>query len=283
MKTGRDLTSVSTSKSMTQEEHTRFACDAYNSSVGDLDKKDGYNCSECKNKGYIAIPRLDDMFGYWSEVHRECKCQKIRRTIARLERSGLKNVIKDYTFDKYEATENWQGILKDKAIEYTRSHGDAWFFIGGQSGAGKTHICTAIAGSFLAKGVDVKYMLWRDDVTKIKSSITDNEKYEEIITSYKIASVLYIDDLFKNGKDQNGNVQRPTGADVQVAFEILNYRYNNKELITIISSERTIHELIDIDEAIGGRISEKSVQYGFGFNLKNDINKNYRLKNVTEL
>lgn len=268
---------------MTEEEYTRWRCDTVNATAGDLDKRDGYNCSKCMNRGYISVPRYSEQYKYWYEVQKDCECQKVRKAIARLSRSGLKNIIKDYTFDKYEAKENWQAILKKKAIEFTQSHNGAWFFIGGQSGAGKTHICTAIAGYFLTHGLDVKYMLWRDDVTKIKSSITDATKYEELITSYKTASVLYIDDLFKNGKDQNGNVQRPTGADVQVAFEILNYRYNNKDLITIISSERTIQALVDIDEAVGGRISEKAVQNGFGFNLKEDMSKNYRLKNIAEL
>ena len=283
-RTGRDLTLGSTSKeSMTEEELVRWKCEAYNSSDGNLHKSDGYNCSKCKNKGYIAIPKYSEDFKYWSEVQRECECQKVRRAIRRLERSGLKNIIKDYTFDKYETKSDWQAVLKKKAIEYTQSNNGAWFFIGGQSGAGKTHLCTAIAGSFLAKGQDVKYMLWRDDITKLKSCITDNEKYESLISEYKTANVLYIDDLFKNGKDQMGKVQRPTGSDVQVAFEILNYRYNNKELVTIISSERTIHELIEIDEALGGRISEKSVFNGFGFNIKNDMSKNYRLNGVVEL
>ena len=126
-------------------------------------------------------------------------------------------------------------------------------------------------------------MLWRDDVTKIKSRITDAKTYEELVTGYKEAEVLYIDDLFKNGKDKAGNVEPPTAADIQVAFEILNYRYNNKELVTIISSERNMYQLIDIDEAMASRISEMSFDKGYGFNIKPDRKKNHRLKNVTDL
>ena len=70
---------------------------------------------------------------------------------------------------------------------------------------------------------------------------------------WKTVEVLYIDDLFKTEQGRN-----PTTADVNIAFEILNYRYRNPELITIISSERTIQDIVKIDEAVGSRIFEKS-------------------------
>lgn len=266
---------------MSEEDYTRFKCESYNNSVGNLNETDGFNCDKCKNKGYIAKPRCDN--NSWYEIHCECSCQGTRKAIIRLMKSGLKNIIKDYTFSKFEATENWQNILKEKAVAFAMNPNNSWFFIGGQSGSGKTHLCTAISGAFLKQGKSVRYMLWRDDVTKLKSSITDAQAYEELITSYKKAEVLYIDDLFKNGKGNDGKVQMPTGADIQVAFEILNYRYNNKNLITIISSERSIYELVDIDEATASRMSEMSFDKGFGFNIKPDKAKNHRLKNISDL
>jgi DNA replication protein DnaC len=48
-----------------------------------------------------------------------------------------------------------------------------------------------------------------------------------------------------------------TPADVNLAFEILNYRYVNRRLVTILSSEKTIEEILDIDEAVGSRIFER--------------------------
>lgn len=268
-------------QSMSDEEYTRFKCDSYNNSVGNLNETDGFNCEKCKNKGYIAKPMLER--DSWYEIHCECSCQRTRKAIIRLMKSGLKNIIKDYTFNKYEAEEEWQRILKGKAIEYAKNPNNAWFFIGGQVGCGKTHLCTAVSGAFLKQGKNVRYMLWRDDVTKLKSNVTDAQAYEELVTSYKTADVLYIDDLFKNGKGNDGRVQPPTGADIQVAFEILNYRYNNKALITIISSERSINELVDIDEATASRISEMSFGKGYGFNVRPDKAKNHRLKNISDL
>ena len=125
----------------------------------------------------------------------------------------------------------------------------------------------------------MQYMLWRDDVVKIKAAVTEPDAYKAIVSRYKDAKVLYIDDLFKTGKSQDGAAQRPTGADVNVAFEIINYRYNNPELLTVISSECTVDQLLEIDEAVAGRIVERAK----AFSLGPDRKKNWRLRGATEL
>jgi DNA replication protein DnaC len=258
-----------------EEQRIKWKCQSYNETTGNLNELDGYDCAECNNRGYIAYPKYDDKFG-WTEVQRVCKCQKTRSAIRKLEKSGLKNIFKDYTFQKYITSEDWQKHLKEKSLEFLKTE-KSWFYIGGQVGSGKTHLCTAIACQYLKNGKDVKYMQWREDCVKLKTLINDVE-YSDYIGEYKTASVLYIDDLFKPTKDQLGNLQRPTAADIQIAFEILNYRYNNKELITVISSERTFQELTDIDEAVASRIYEMSFKKNFGINITKDSNKNYRFK-----
>ena len=72
---------------------------------------------------------------------------------------------------------------------------------------------------------------------------------------------------------------RPTPADVNYAFEILNYRYNCPELITILSSELTEDELLDVDEAVGGRIYERARAFTIGRSRE----KNYRLRKAVRL
>lgn len=97
--------------------------------------------------------------------------------------------------------------------------------------------------------------------------------------TYKRVEVLYIDDLFKTGRDKDNNPQRPTAADINAAFEIINARSLDPELLTIISSECTTNDLLDIDEATGGRICEKAQV----FSIAPDRTRNYRLRKVTEL
>ncbi|MBQ7347772.1 MAG: hypothetical protein IJW55_07430 [Clostridia bacterium] len=86
----------------------------------------------------------------------------------------------------------------------------------------------------------------------------------------KSVKVLYIDDFLKV---QRG--QQPTPADINLAFEIINHR-DVKNLRTIISTERTIDDIISLDDAVGGRIYE--LAKGFGMSLAYDKSKNFGLR-----
>ncbi len=265
-----------TFESMTPKDRTQFLVDDWNKTPGNRNEQDGYDCKICKNKGTLA--KLAEYNGHCSMCFADCDCVETRNSIMRMKRSGLKDIIKDYTFDKFLATEDWQKAIKSAAMEYAKNP-NGWFALCGQSGAGKTHLCTAICREFLLSGKRVRYMLWRDDIIKIKGAVTDSEEYGKLIDQFKTADVLYIDDLFKTGKDKDNNVQKPTGADINVAFEIINYRYNNPSLLTIISSELTEDELLDIDEAIGGRIYERAKTFTIG----KDRKRNYRIKRAVTI
>ena len=116
----------------------------------------------------------------------------------------------------------------------------------GQSGCGKSHLSLAIANTFMKNGIGVVYMNYREDMTYIKQNILDCEVYNKYLNRYKNARVLLIDDLFK------GNI---TPSDINIIFEIINYRYfNNKPII--VSTEKYKSDLLKIDEAIGSRILE---------------------------
>ena len=243
------------------EEYAQKKVDWYNAGVGSLE---GYDCPICKNKGDIMF--LKD--GY--ERMRECTCMSIRKTLRRIERSGLKDLLKDYTFEKYLTNENWQKKAKSMAMNFLKDYENKWFFTGGQVGCGKTHLCTALVGEFIKLGKPAHYMLWRDEIVQLKAVVMDDEAYGKAIKKLKEIDVLYIDDFFKTERGK-----APSTAEINIAFELLNYRYNNPNLITIISSERLIDDIIDIDEAVGSRIYQRSKQYCLIVNY--DRRKNYRL------
>ena len=83
----------------------------------------------------------------------------------------------------------------------------------------------------------------------------------------KNVEVLFLDEVLKKYNE----------TDLKYIIEIINYRYNNN-LKTVISSERNLNELLDIDEATFGRVVEKSGEYLL--DIKKDRNKNYRLKGL---
>lgn len=187
-----------------------------------------------------------------------------RVSIRNLERSGLKDQISRYTMQNYVTDTPEREKVRNAAEDFCRND-KGWFFISGKSGSGKTHICTAICSRLMDKGKAVRYMRWRDDSIMLKALTTEGEEYQRLIQPFKSVPVLYIDDFLKGGH---------TEADIRLAFEILNSRYNDSALRTVISSELSLFEILGLDEATGGRIYERAKGY-----VIESPRENWRLKN----
>ena len=243
------------------EKYLQSQTDRENEQEGNLK---GIDCRKCKNRGHISAVKGNEV------VWQMCDCMSARKSLAQIERSGLKSLLDEYTFENYEATEDWQKHALSMAQNYVEYGADKWLFFGGQSGAGKTMLCTAVSGELLKRNNVVKYMMWDSESKTLKSLVNETYEYEKRIDELKSVKVLYIDDFLKV---QRG--QQPTPADINLAFEILNYRYVNK-LRTILSSERTVDDILSLDDALGGRIYEMSK--GYQMNIARDKNKNFRLR-----
>ena len=248
---------------MSFEEYMQKKVDDYNSTHGSLK---GYDCPKCLNKGVIAYMGTRGYF----EV-RDCKCKNLRRAQKLIKESGLENEITRCTFEAFETKEAYQQYMYDKARDFLDDNEAKCFYIGGQSGAGKTHICTAMVSEFLKRGVPAVYMSWRQDSTELKGYVSDGKQYTEKIHRYKSAKVLYIDDFFKSGR-----MNSPSDADVNLAFEIIAYRDQREDLKTIISSEIPLSQLFEIDVALAGRIKKMAKDYHISIAKSDD--RNYRLK-----
>jgi DNA replication protein DnaC len=234
----------------------------------------GYvNCGMCDNIGSKPIKREDG----WSDLT-VCECQAVRVNMALLDESGIRSSVEDMTFENFNAVNDWQKAAKQIALNYCSSD-SGWLYLGGQVGSGKTHLGTAVLGHFIKKS-SVKYMLWRDDIVRLKANVTNDSEYQEIIHPLKTVDVLYIDDFFKTELKKDELRKRevrelPTAADVKIAHELLNYRYL-KKMRTIISSELFIGDVLEIDEAVGSRIRQRSKEYYIAVDY--DKSKNWRLK-----
>lgn len=203
----------------------------------------GVDCEICGNSGYILKKDEDGTL-----ESRECKCMAQRRSIRKIRKSGMMDMISRYTFSNYQTPDEQREKIK-AGVEAFAEDKSGWLYIYGRSGSGKTHICTAACVRFIAKGTEVYYMSWRDESTALKGLVLDSDFYSNKIKKIKTVPVLYIDDFLKGGF---------TEADLKLAFEIVNARYNDVKLRTIISSEMSIKNLISTDEALGGRIYERS-------------------------
>lgn len=227
--------------------------------------RDGIDCKICKNRGFIAVAEDTEV------VYRECGCRTARASIARLKASGLEKLVERSTFDRYEVTSSWQRHIKDTALEYVRNGGDAWFYIGGAVGSGKSHICVAISAELIKQGNRLRYMAWQDEAVRLKAIKTEAEEYADAISQLKTVDVLCIDDFMKIPRSGQ---REPTTGDLNLAAEIIYSRYN-AGLKTIISSEWTVDDVMMFDPGTGSRILEKAKE--FEISVAPDASRNYRM------
>lgn len=244
---------------ITPESYDKMRCDWYNQSRGSLT---GYDCPKCRNKGSIAY--LQDGM----EMHRVCECMAIRQNQSNITQSGLSDAIRTKTFDAYQCKETWQTALKENVMHYAEKNRPQWLYIGGQSGAGKTHLCTAVCGVLLQRGLQVRYEMWQTIFRDLSQFATRQTRFQQLTQ----AQVLYIDDFLKpiSNKFDDTNPK-----EVSVAFELLNERYT-RNMVTIISSERIFRDLLAADKALAGRIKERCNGYLFAITRSDE--KNWRLR-----
>ena len=222
-------------------------------------------CEFCNGTGYEAI-NVDGEIQFV-----ECRCNKMKLSDKYRLHSSIGAGLKDMTFDSFIADDS--EVLtnaKNKAMYYVRDFDNkaGWrnnsILFHGQPGSGKTHLGIAISNALLDKEYEVVYMPYRNAITEVKQNITNYDVYRKLMSRYSKCGVLYIDDFLK------GKISE---ADVNVIYEIVNYRYNNN-LPMILSTEKSLEEMLDFDEAIGSRIIEMCKESIIKFD---GVRLNYRI------
>lgn len=219
--------------------------ESYNRQPGKLS---GYDCKLCLNRG--AVMRVTEQ---GQRAVQECRCMAIRRSLRLLEQSGLATLVPACRFENFRTGEPWQKKALEAARAYAAAPEGRWFLACGTPGSGKTHLCTAICRELMLRGKETRYMLWTGESKRLKASVNDGAEYARQIDPIKTVPVLYIDDFLKC---KAGDV--PTTGDINLAFEIINARYMDKRLVTVISCEWYPSDLMGFDEALGSRIYERA-------------------------
>lgn len=225
-------------------------------------------CPLCRGTGMV----LSKKEGIYTS-YKPCKCAEMDKVNIQWKKSGLNINDMDKSFKNFEPWNNEIKDLKDKATGYylsfekIKSDRTNSILLCGNPGCGKTHLSLALANNFLKKGKQVLYMPFLQANLDIKQNITDQVQYQKLMTKYKDAEILLIDDLLKG---------KSTEYDKNILFEIINHRYiNNKPMI--ISTEKTVSELLEFDQAIGSRIYEMCKNYNICIK---GIENNYRTRGV---
>lgn len=235
--------------------------------VSDEQRRYSYSdvCKTCGGTGWYLV-KEDSGMGYPMASKTKCSCFDKIATGQSLVKSGISD---EYTFDNFNVHEDFQKYMRDVAYRYLNSP-TYWLYIGGQIGSGKTKLCKTIVRELINKGYAVKTMSWQDDSTDLKT-MSMTPEYRTYLDTFKNARVLYIDDFFKSG-----NVDQISKADKELAFKIIDYRYNHPELITIFSSEHFYNDILKIDESMS-RIAERCTK-DFIIDISRSEDKNIRLK-----
>lgn len=235
-------------------------------------KQVSYHCNTCKDKGFI----FKDIKDY--EVAIKCKCQILKETKNKMNNSGLGDLLETKTFNNYTTEKQYQKVIKDTAIEFTKEYlkGNKYSFaILGQSGVGKTHIMAAVSRELINNNINVKHYIADEIIQILQACKFDEENYNREFGKIANVGVLFIDDLFKSSVQNFYNKETINTNDLREIFKVINYRYN-KKLPILLNSELHFERFKDLDQSIIGRINEMC-QYKYIVSIKPDSEKNYRL------
>ena len=202
-----------------------------------------YKCYKCRDMTFILI----------DNEAVPCECRQVRQAEEILKKSGISEEFRNKRFSNFNYTiENQVYEAYKEAYMYAKNFKNlekercnSIIFMG-QVGAGKSHLSIAIANELMDDGVGVVYMSYREVITTLKQNIMDEVYYHRVMGKYKNARVILIDDLFKG---------KVTESDINIIFELLNFRYFNK-LPVIVSCEMDVARILSVDEAIGSRLVE---------------------------
>lgn len=227
-----------------------------------------FDCNICHDESIVAVldsgeempvgdSRLwdEEQSRFKPHIFRECRCVE-RKRISRLFRSShITEQFQSVGFKDFIVTGRPACVkdARDIAVDYyqkfedirTTKHNSCALL--GPPGSGKTHLLMAISNGLMRKGISVQYFPWVEGFNDLKDNLDELEAKTDAM---KRVDVLFLDDLLKGRRN-------PTDFQLEQLFGIVNFRYLNC-LPMLLSSEKDIDALFQIDEGIARRIWERA-------------------------
>ncbi|WP_290458514.1 hypothetical protein [Ileibacterium valens] len=229
---------------MTEWEWQQKLADDENKRPGKLNQFDKIDCPKCLNRGYTTVLIGDPETDLYPEMaQRRCECMTRREIVRNANASGMGSML-GRKFKDFKVEADWQRSMKQKAVSFAENP-EGWFTAIGQIGSGKTLIASCVANQLLRDGHRLLVKSWPE---LVRESGVDWFKEKEILSKFQKVECLFLDDFLKT---------KPTDRALDIAFELLDYRYRNG-LITLITSEKTPDEIADYDPALWSRIGQMS-------------------------
>lgn len=213
---------------------------------------DSYKCNKCNDTSWVQ----------GDNGLKRCQCYKLEIIKRRWKKFGV-NPSDVKLINIYEANTNIRLEAKNKAVRYIKEfdtikaqRNSSMAFLG-QPGAGKTHLALGIGKALLERKehVEVIYMPYLEATRELKAITMDEENYNKMQSKYITCELLIIDDLFKDKVKKGKLIGELKETDMKHIYPIVNQRYVNHKP-TIYNSECNANMLLDLDEALGGRIIE---------------------------
>ena len=227
-----------------------------NSNQGAMQRKaqTQYKCPYCNDSGWKIVTKNDGR-----EVCKPCECLKRKKAINALNDSGIAEAFQDRTLDNYIPKNEVQAGALSRSKRFVEIFGKydnmhMNFMLMGQNGAGKTHLSVGIANALIKKNVLVRYVTFHDLLTAFSNAKKEKDLHK-VINQYKDADLLVIDDIFRTTIREWNGQKNPLMSHIDSMFQIIDYRYFKKKGI-VVTCEKTVEELSNMDRAITGRLVE---------------------------
>lgn len=222
-------------------------------------------CPRCKGLGWYPFREEDGTTHIFT-----CDCAVKKKIDQLVINSGIpEHLAKQSSYDSFHPDDPALDKMKRIAMDYAQKP-EGWLLLSGQRGCGKTHLAVATALALMEKGMGLRYMNWRSELASLKRQDGPSEGRERRLQELSTCPVLLIDGFLQAAG-------RPTEADVNLAAEILEQRYD-RGLPTILTTLWSCREMAAFSAPLADRIYQRSRQSSF--HILEDSRFNYRLRQI---